>query len=262
MTVGTNIKRLRVNKGITQEQLGNAIGVSSQAVSKWENNTTLPDIGILPVLADYFGISIDELMGYRVNALTYKEQFVKFMMGNGIIRLGDFELRHGQRKNYYLDTEKFTTNAQIAKIGEYFADFIREHDLEFDVVVGLAYHGIAFSVATVCSLYSKYGITVDYCFDRKVPDSRGRSICGHTLRDGEKIILIDDMMSTGGSICKRIEELKKIADIHIEAVIVIADLTDDEARAQGMGAEMLEKTYGVKVYSIIEEKDVRKFIVT
>lgn len=62
------------------------------------------------------------------------------------------------------------------------------------------------------------------------------------------------------SICKRIEELKEIADIDVQAVIVIADLTDDEARTQGMGAEMLEKTYGVKVYSIIEEKDVRKFM--
>ena len=75
MTIGTNIKRLRVNKGITQEQLGEALGVSGQAVSKWENESALPDILFLPKLAEYFGISIDELMGYKLNALTYKEQF-------------------------------------------------------------------------------------------------------------------------------------------------------------------------------------------
>lgn len=69
MTIGTNIKRLRQNKGVTQEQLGAVLGISSQAVSKWENDSALPDILALPVLADYFGISINELMGYKLNAL-------------------------------------------------------------------------------------------------------------------------------------------------------------------------------------------------
>ncbi len=260
MTIGTNIKRLRQNKGITQELLGEALGISSQAVSKWENESALPDILILPKLADYFGISIDELMGYKLNALTYKEQFVKFMLGNGILQLGEFELKHGQTKKYYLNTEKFTTNAQIAKIGEYFADCIRENGLEFDVVMGLAYHGIAFSAATACSLFNKYGVTVDYCYDRKVPDSRGRIICGHTLKDGEKIVIVDDLMSTGQTICKRIERLKEVADIDVIAVVVIADLTDDKAREQGLGAQMLEEKYGAKVYSIITEKDVAKVL--
>ena len=79
MTIGVNIKRLRQNKGLTQEKLGEVLGISGQAVSKWESGAALPDITILPELADYFGISIDELMGYKLNALTYKEQFVKFM---------------------------------------------------------------------------------------------------------------------------------------------------------------------------------------
>jgi len=260
MTIGMNIKRLRQNKGVTQEHLGDALGISSQAVSKWENESALPDIFLLPKLADYFGISIDELMGYKLNALTYKEQFIKFMLGNGILQLGKFELKNGQKKKYYLDTEKFTTNAQISKIGEYFADCIRENSLECDVIMGLAYHGIAFSAATACSLFNKYGITVDYCYDRKVPDSRGRIICGHTLKDSEKVVIVDDLMSTGQTICKRIERLNEIANIDVIAVVVIADLTDDEARTQGLGAQMLEEKYGAKLYSIITERDVIKFL--
>lgn len=260
MTIGTNIKRLRQNKGVTQEQLGAVLGISSQAVSKWENESALPDIMTLPKLADYFGISIDELMGYQLNALTYKEQFVKFMLGNGIMQLGKFDLKHGQKKRYYLDTEKFTTNAQITKIGEYFADCIRENGLEFDVVMGLAYHGIAFSAATACALFNKYGVTTDYCYDRKVPDSQGRIICGHTLQDGDKVVIVDDLMSTGQTICERIDRLKEMADIDIVAVVVIADLTDEDARTQGLGAKLLEEKYGAKVYSIITEKDVQKVL--
>ena len=90
MTIGSNIKRLRLNKGVTQEELGSTLGVSSQAVSKWENESAYPDIMILPKLADYFAVSIDELMNYKLNALTYKEQFVKFMLGNGILQLREF----------------------------------------------------------------------------------------------------------------------------------------------------------------------------
>ena len=258
MTIGKNIKRLRQNKGITQEQLGEVLGVSSQAVSKWENETAFPDITILPELAEYFGISIDELMDYKLNALTYKEKFVKFMLGNGILQLGDFDLKNGQKKNYFLNSEKFTTNAQIAKIGEYFADCIRENELEFDTLVGLAYHGIAFSTATACALFNKYGITVNHCFDRKQPDSKGRIICGHTLNAGDKVVIIDDLITTGLTLCERIDRLKEIVDIEVVAVIVIADLTDEEARERGLGTEMLETKYGAKVYSIIMERDVAK----
>ena len=260
MTIGTNIKRLRQNKGITQEALGEVLGISGQAVSKWENESALPDILILPKLADYFGISIDELMGYKPEALTYKEQFVKFMLGNGILQLGEFDLKNGQKKNYYLDAEKFTTNAQIAKIGEYFADCIRENDLEFDVIMGMAYHGIAFSVATACALFNKYGITADYCCDRQVPDKKGRILCGHTLKEGDRVVIVDDLMSTGLSICERIERLKEMADIRVVAIVVIADLTDEEAKEQGFGAPMLEEKFGAKVYSVITEKEIRKAI--
>ncbi|MBQ7775566.1 MAG: orotate phosphoribosyltransferase [Lachnospiraceae bacterium] len=260
MTIGANIKRLRQNKGLTQEQLGEVLGISGQAVSKWENQSALPDILILPRLADYFSISIDELMDYKLNAFTYKERFVRFMLGNGILQLGEFKLKNGQTKEYYLNTEKFTTNAQIAKIGEYFADCIRENGLEFDVIMGLAYHGIAFSTATACALFNKYGVTVDYCYDRKVADSKGRILCGHSLADGEKVVIVDDLMSTGLTICKRIERLKAVADIEVVAVVVIADLTNAEARAQGLGARMLEEKYGAKVYSIITEKDVENVL--
>jgi orotate phosphoribosyltransferase len=214
----------------------------------------------LPKLADYFGVSIDELMGYKLNALTYKEQFIKFMLGNGILQLGEFKLKSGQTKGYYLDTEKFTTNAQIAKIGEYFADCIREHNPEFHVVMGMAYHGIAFLTSTACALFRKYGITVDYCYDRQVPDSRGWILCGHTLKDGDKVIIVDDLISTGQTICERIQRLKEIADIEVIAVVVIADLTDSEAEAKGLGALMLKEKYGAEVYSVITEKDIKKVL--
>ena len=65
MKIGSKIKELRKRRGITQEQLANSIGISYQAVSKWENGIALPDITLVPVLANYFGVSMDELFDYN-----------------------------------------------------------------------------------------------------------------------------------------------------------------------------------------------------
>ena len=64
LNIGTNIKRLRLEKGLTQEQLAELLCVSTAAVSKWESKNTYPDITLLFPLASIFGVSIDELMGY------------------------------------------------------------------------------------------------------------------------------------------------------------------------------------------------------
>lgn len=66
MNIGNKIKTLRKEKGVTQDELANSVGVSFQAVSKWENNIALPDITLLPILAEYFGVSMDELFDFSL----------------------------------------------------------------------------------------------------------------------------------------------------------------------------------------------------
>ena len=61
ISIGTNIKRLRKAMDISQEKLAEAVGVTVQAVSKWENNTSLPDICTVPEIAAFFGVTLDEL---------------------------------------------------------------------------------------------------------------------------------------------------------------------------------------------------------
>ena len=67
MNIGNKIKTLRKQRGITQEQLAESIGISFQAVSKWENNIALPDITLAPVLASYFNVSMDELFDFNLD---------------------------------------------------------------------------------------------------------------------------------------------------------------------------------------------------
>ena len=64
ITIGENIKRLRRSRGMTQEQLADILNISNAAVSKWERGDSFPDITLLFPIADYFGVSVDELMGH------------------------------------------------------------------------------------------------------------------------------------------------------------------------------------------------------
>ena len=70
MKIGSNIAALRKEKGITQEELANALGVSAQAVSKWENNSSCPDVSLLTDIADYFGVTVDALLRSDAEEIT------------------------------------------------------------------------------------------------------------------------------------------------------------------------------------------------
>ena len=65
MNIGTNIYTLRKEKKITQAQLAEKLSVSEQAISKWENDQCAPDVSLFPIIADFFGVSIDRLFGYH-----------------------------------------------------------------------------------------------------------------------------------------------------------------------------------------------------
>ena len=70
MNIGNNIAALRKEKGITQEELANILGVSAQAVSKWENNSSCPDVALLTDIADYFGVTVDALLRAQGDEIT------------------------------------------------------------------------------------------------------------------------------------------------------------------------------------------------
>lgn len=246
--IGTNIRLLRKTKNITQEELANAVHISYQAVSKWENGSSQPDIALLPAIANYFGVSIDELFGFKLQAMTNKERFIRFMADTGVLTFGDFALKAGGSSNYYINSENFCTNAQIAKLGEFFADCIRENHITFDCIVGMAYHGISFAAATSIALYQKYGITTNFCHDRKVKDSRGRTVCGHMPEAGERIIVIDDLVSSGRTLGERIEQLTAETKASVAAVLVIAQ--------KEAGAAAIAEKFGTKVLSVISDEDI------
>ena len=105
--IGDNIAYYRRLNAMTQEELAVRLNVSAQAVSKWEQRINLPDIMLLPEIADVFNINIDELFGRRVNTEPVFElvetvpweddRKIRFAVYHGkkLMRQSDYELREG-----------------------------------------------------------------------------------------------------------------------------------------------------------------------
>ena len=125
----------------------------------------------------------------------------------------------------------------------------------------MAYHGISFAAATAIALAGKYGITTNYCHDRKNSDSRGRILCGHNLEDGERIVIVDDLINSGKTVMERIERLRGNADIKVVAVVAIVDRYEKGmSKVHDSGAKLLQEKYGAKTLSVVTGDDITRAI--
>lgn len=87
MNIGKNIKLLRQRQNLTQEQLAGQLGVTYQAVSKWENDTNSPDIALLPQIASLFGVSIDALFADEILCRDAMAELLPLIKDDGVIRI-------------------------------------------------------------------------------------------------------------------------------------------------------------------------------
>ena len=134
--LGINIKEYRLKRGYTQEELAYELGVSSQTVSRWENGTTYPDIVMLPVMADFFNISIDKLMGYaKVCSTEERETFFKSV---NHLKMGERILPHREMLEKYPND----VHLQFSLANILYSISKRNSDIEVEKEINLLCHRI------------------------------------------------------------------------------------------------------------------------
>lgn len=190
--------------------------------------------------------------------MSYKHDFIKFMVESGVLTFGEFTLKSGRISPYFMNSGNYKTGAQLARLGEFYAECIHDNGIEFDTLFGPAYKGIPLAVSTAVALYSKFGIDVNYCFDRKEAKDHGEGglIVGKQLTDGERVVIIEDVMTSGKALREVMPKLKAEADVVPAAMIIQADrmekgLTSDKSAVQEVSGE-----FGVKIYSIVNMNDI------
>lgn len=192
--------------------------------------------------------------------MTYKESFIKFMVDSGVLTFGEFTLKSGRKAPYFINCGNYKTGSQLAKLGEYYAECINEHGLKPDTLFGPAYKGIPLSVAACAALYNKYDMDCNYCFDRKEVKDHGEGgmFVGKTLEDGEKVVIIEDVMTSGKALREVLPKLREAAKISIEGMVITVDRAEKGLASDKSAVREVFDEFGVKVYSIVSIGDIIK----
>jgi len=190
--------------------------------------------------------------------MAYKQEFIEFMVKSGALTFGDFITKSGRKTPYFINTGNYRTGAQAAKLGEFYADCIMENIAgRIDALFGPAYKGIPLSVACSIALFNKYGRDVGYCFNRKEAKDHGEggSMVGYKLKDGDRTLIIEDVITAGTAVRECIPVLKSAADIEIAGLVISVDRM--ERGSGGLSAiEEIKREFGIKTYPIVTVREI------
>lgn len=190
--------------------------------------------------------------------MAYKQEFIEFMVKAGVLTFGDFITKSGRKTPYFINTGNYRTGAQAAKLGEFYADCIAENIVgRIDALFGPAYKGIPLSVACSIALFNKYGRDVGYCFNRKEAKDHGEggSMVGYKLKDGDRILIIEDVITAGTAVRECIPVLKSAVDIEIAGLVISVDRM--ERGSGGLSAiEEIKREFGIKTYPIVTVREI------
>lgn len=186
-----------------------------------------------------------------------KEEFISFMMDAGVLTFGDFTTKSGRKTPYFINTGNYKTGAQISALGDYYADCIIDSGERFEALFGPAYKGIPLSVAAASSLYRCHGLDIPYCFNRKEQKDHGEggAIVGYQPKAGDRLAIIEDVVTAGTAVRESITLLAQIAPVKIEALFVSVDRME-RGTGELSALDELRQTLGIKVYPIITVRDI------
>jgi len=188
----------------------------------------------------------------------YKKQFVEFMVKCGVLTFGDFVTKSGRKTPFFINTGNYKTGAQLVKLGQYYAEAIVNNcGASFNVLFGPAYKGIPLAVSTSMVLAEKFSQDVSFCFNRKEAKDHGEggSLIGHKLKNGDKVLIIEDVTTAGTSVRESIPMLKSIADVSIAGLVVSVDRMERGTGTRGALAELREE-FSIPAFSIVSLSEI------
>lgn len=194
--------------------------------------------------------------------MTYKEEFITFMVRSGVLTFGDFTTKSGRKTPYFINTGNYKTGAQAAKLGDYYAACIQENLPDgVDCLFGPAYKGIPLAVAAASSLYRNYGRDLPYCFNRKEAKDHGEggSMVGYKPQAGDRVVIVEDVVTAGTAVRETIELFSHVAAVDLCALIVSVDRME-RGTGDKTTLDELRETCGMAVCPIVTVREVIAFL--
>ena len=189
----------------------------------------------------------------------YKEEFIDFMVDSSVLKFGEFTLKSGRKSPFFMNAGAYVTGTQLKKLGEYYARAIHDtFGLEFDILFGPAYKGIPLAVITSIAISELYGREVRYCSNRKEIKDHGDKgiLLGSKLRDGDRVMIIEDVTTSGKSIEETVPIVRAQADVDIVGLMVSLNRQEKGQDSDGSALDEIRDRYGFEAKSIVTMQEV------
>ena len=189
----------------------------------------------------------------------YKQEFIEFMVHSNVLKFGDFTLKSGRKSPFFMNAGSYVTGTQLRKLGEYYARAIHDnYGLDFDVLFGPAYKGIPLGVATVMAISELYGKDIRYCSNRKEVKDHGDTgiLLGTPLKDGDRVLIIEDVTTSGKSIEETFPIIKAQADVQVVGLIVSLNRMEKGQAGKESALDEIEERYGFPTAAIVSMAEV------
>lgn len=190
---------------------------------------------------------------------SYKQEFIEFMVDSQVLKFGDFTLKSGRKSPFFMNAGAYVTGAQLKRLGEYYAKAIHDHyGLDFDVLFGPAYKGIPLSVATTMAISELYGKEIRYCSNRKEVKDHGDTgiLLGSKLKDGDRVVIIEDVTTSGKSIEETFPILLSQARVEIKGLMVSLNRMERGLDSEKSALAEIREKYGFDANAIVTMEEV------
>ena len=192
----------------------------------------------------------------------YKKKFIEFMVQSGVLTFGDFVTKSGRQTPFFINTGNYRTGSQINLLGGFYAAAIDNRmGRNFDVLYGPAYKGIPLVVAAAGVLAARFGHDVAYCFNRKEAKDHGEGgiFIGHRLAKGDRVVIVEDVVTAGTSVRESVALLNKTAEIALLGLVVSVDRMERGKSNKGALAELADE-FSLAAFAIVTLDEVTSYL--
>lgn len=190
---------------------------------------------------------------------AYKKEFIDFMVESDVLKFGEFTLKSGRKSPFFMNAGAYVTGSQLKRLGEYYAKAIHDtYGDDFDVLFGPAYKGIPISVVTAIAYSELYGKEVRYCSDRKEEKDHGAdkgSFLGSKLQDGDRVVMIEDVTTSGKSMEETVPKVRGAANVEIVGLMVSLNRME-KGKGDKSALDEIKETYGFETNAIVTMEEV------
>ena len=194
----------------------------------------------------------------------YKQEFIEFMVDCGVLKFGDFTLKSGRKSPFFMNAGGYVTGSQLMKLGEYYAKAIHDkYGEDFDLLFGPAYKGIPIGVATTIAFSKLYGKEIRYCSDRKEEKDHGAdkgSFLGSVPKDGDRVVMIEDVTTSGKSMEETVPKVKGAANVSIIGLMVSLNRMEVGLGGEKSALDEIREKYGFETNAIVDMAEVTAYL--